>query len=142
MIASQIGAALKARLSSLTFTPALPVGWPNRDFVPSGDHLTVAIVPAEAERLGVKAMHRFAGSMVVTVCLQRGGAVQGSAGGGSGRGDGIADAVAAHFPADLRLSLSGGGTLRITQAPSVREGFIDAGYWRTPVLIPFEVLTA
>ncbi len=134
MIASQIGAALKARLSSLTFTPALPVGWPNRDFVPSGDHLTVAIVPAEAERLGVKAMHRRAGNMVVTVCT--------AGGKGSGEGDGKADAVAAHFPADLRLSLSGGGSLRITQAPSVREGFIDAGYWRTPVLIPFEVLTA
>lgn len=134
MIASQIGAALKARLASLTFSPALPVGWPNRDFVPTGDHLTVAIVPAEAQRLGVKAMHRFAGSMVVTVCT--------AGGKGSGEGDGKADAVAAHFPADLRLSLSGGGSLRITQAPSVREGFIDAGYWRTPVIVSFEVLAA
>lgn len=135
MIASRIGAALKARLSSLTFTPALPVGWPNRDFVPTGDHLTVAIIQAEAQRLGVKAMHRFAGSMVVTVCLQ-------STGNGSGEGDGKADAVAAHFPADLRLPLTGGGSLRITQAPSVREGFIDKGYWRTPVIIAFEVLTS
>ncbi len=134
MIAAEIGAALKARLAALTFTPALPVGWPNRDIVPTGDHLTAAIVPAEAQRLGVHAMHRFAGTMVVTVCT--------SGGKGSGEGDGKADAVAAHFPADLRLSLSGGGSLRITQAPSVREGFIDAGYWRTPVLIPFEVLAA
>lgn len=133
MIASQIGAALKAHLAELTFTPALPVAWPNRDFTPDGDHLTAAIVPAEAERLGVKAMHRFAGSMVITVC-SRGGR-------GSGEGDGKADAVAQHFAADTRLTLSGGGTLRITQAPSVREGFIDAGYWRTPIIVPFEVLT-
>lgn len=134
MIAAQIGAALKARLASLTFTPALPVAWPNRDFVPAGDHLTAAIVPAEAQRLGVKAMHRYAGTLVVTVCTQGGR--------GSGEGDGKADAVAAHFAADLRLPLSGGGSLRITQAPSVREGFIDAGFWRTPVLIPFEVLAS
>ena len=135
MIAAQIGAALKARLAALTFSPALPVGWPNRDFAPNGDHLTAAIVPAEAQRLGVKAMHRFAGTMVVTVCAQ-------NTRNGSGENDGKADAVAAHFPADLTLTLSGGLRLRITAAPSVREGFIDAGYWRTPVLIPFEVLAA
>lgn len=134
MIAAQIGAALKARLAALTFTPALPVAWPNRDFVPTGDHLMAAIVPAEAQRLGVKAMHRFAGTMVLTVCT--------AGGKGSGEGDGKADAVAAHFAADLVLPLSGGGSLRITAAPSVREGFIDAGYWRTPVLIQFEVLAA
>lgn len=134
MIAAQIGAALKARLATLAFSPAIPVGWPNRDFVPTGDHMTVAIVPAESQRLGVTAMHRFAGSMVVTVCT--------AGGKGSGEGDGKADAVAAHFAADLRLPLSGGNTLRITQAPSVREGFIDKGYWRTPVTIPFEVLTS
>lgn len=135
MIASQIGAALKARLATLTFSPAIPVGWPNRDFVPTGDHMTVAIVPAESQRLGVTAMHRYSGSLVVTVCTQ-------NTRNGSGESDGKADAVAAHFAADLRLPLSGGKTLRITQAPSVREGFIDKGYWRTPVTIPFEVLTS
>lgn len=133
MIAAQIGAALKARLSELIFTPALPVAWPNRDFAPNGDHLAVAIVPAEAQRLGVKAMHRYAGTLSITVVS--------TGGRGSGEGDGKADAVAAHFPADLKLTLAGGATLRITQSPSVREGFIDAGYWRTPVLVPFEVLT-
>lgn len=134
MKAALIGAALKSHLAALTFSPAIPVAWPNRDFKPNGDHLTAAIVPAEAQRLGVKAMHRFSGTLVVTVCTQGGR--------GSGEGDGKADAVAGHFPADLRLTLSDGGTLRITQAASVREGFIDAGYWRTPILIPFEVLTA
>ena len=133
MIASKIGAALKARLASLTFTPALPVAWPNRDFVPDGDHLSAAINRIPNERLGVQAMHRIGGTLVVTVVT--------AVGKGSGEGDGKADAVAAHFPADLSLPLTGGGHVRIIAAPSVREGFADGGYWRTPVTIPFEVIT-
>ena len=47
MIASQVGAALKARLAALTFNPTIPVAWPNKDFTPSGDrYLAAAIVRA------------------------------------------------------------------------------------------------
>lgn len=128
MRAAEIGRVLKERLASLTFSPAIPVAWPNRDFTPADDrYLMAQIVRGDAERIGIKARARFVGSLIVTVVSK--------AGVGSGEGDGIADAVAAHFPADLML-----GDLRITAKPSVRDGFQDAGFWHTPVTIPFEVL--
>ena len=132
MTAAAIGAALKARLGSLTFAPAIPIAWPNKDFTPTGDRfLQAALVPAPNRRLTIDARHRRAGSLVVTVASR--------ANNGSGEGDGLADAVAAHFPADLTLT-AGGSRLRVTEDPSIREGFIDGGYWRTPVIIPWEVI--
>jgi len=135
VIAAQIGAALKAKLAALSFSPEIPVAWPGRDFDPAGldKYLVAAIENAPNERLGIKAMHRRAGSLIVTVCSRMNR--------GSGQGDGIADAVADHFPCDLRLDLSGGSRLRVTTAPSVRGGYQDGGTWRTPVVIPFEVLS-
>jgi len=132
MTAAAIGAALKARLGTLSFSPAIPVAWPNKDFSPDGDRfLQVAIVPAPNQRLTIRAHHRRYGSVVVTVASR--------VNNGSGEGDGLADAVAAHFPADLILP-AGANRLRITEAPSIREGFQDGGYWRTPVQISWEVI--
>lgn len=132
MTAALTHAAIKARIEALTFTPAMPVAWPNKDYSPTGERfLQVAIVPAPMERLGVAAKHRRAGSVVITVASR--------ANNGSGEGDGLADAVAAHFPADLKLT-AGTKAVRITSTPSIREGFQDGGFWRTPVVIPFEVL--
>jgi Bacteriophage related domain of unknown function len=130
--AATIGAALKARLGLLSFTPAIPIAWPNKDYTPTGERfLQVAIVPAPVERLTIDARHRRAGTLVVTVASR--------VNNGSGEGDGLADAVAAHFPADLVLT-AGSNRLRITANPSIREGFAEGGFWRTPVTIPFEVL--
>lgn len=132
MTASLTHAAIKARIAALTFSPAIPVAWPNKNFAPSGDRfLQVAIVPAPMQRLGVSAKHRRAGSVVITVASKENN--------GSGESDGLADAVAAHFPADLKLA-AGAKAVRITETPSIRDGFLDGGYWRTPVVIPFEVL--
>lgn len=132
MTASATHAAIKARIEALTFSPAIPVAWPNKDFTPTGDRfMQVAIVPAPVQRMTLDALHRRAGSIVITVASKPNN--------GSGEGDGLADAVAAHFPADLRLP-AGSGVVRITATPSIREGFKDGGFWRTPVVIPFEVL--
>lgn len=128
----EIGKALKDRLAAMNFTPPVPVIWPNRDAQPNADRfLSVVMVRAENQRLTLRSHHRFSGSLVVTVASRSGN--------GSAEGEGIADAVAAHFPADLRLPMSD-ATLRITATPSIREGFVDAGYWRTPLTIPFEVM--
>lgn len=130
-----IGDALKARLAALIFTPAIPVGWPNRDFTPpeSGARYMVAsLVKAPNERLTLGTATRFSGSLVVNVATK--------AGAGSGEGESLADAVAAHFPVNLSLPITGGGSVRITTAPSVRDGYLDAGMWRTPVTIPFSVM--
>lgn len=128
MTASATHAAIKARIEALAFSPAIPIAWPNKDYTPTGERfLQVAIVPAPAQRMTIDALHRRAGSIVITVASKPNN--------GSGEGDGLADAVAAHFPADLRFS-----GIRITASPSIREGFIDGAFWRTPVVIPFEVL--
>lgn len=130
MTAAATHAAIKARIETLaaTFSPAIPVAWQNRDYQPTGARfLAVAIIPAPAQRMTIDALHRRAGSVVVTIAS--------ATNIGSGEGDGLADAVAADFPADLRFS-----GIRITASPSIRDGFIDGGFWRTPVVIPFEVL--
>lgn len=131
MSQSAIGAAIKARIASLAFAPEIPVAWPNKDFKPTGERfLQVQIIPAPNERLTMNGRHRRAGSIIITVASR--------ANNGSGEGDGLADGVAAHFPCDLILT-AGGQRLRITEAPSIREGFIDGGFWRTPVVIPYEL---
>jgi len=132
MTAAAIGAALKARLGTLSFSPAIPVAWPNKDFTPTGDRfLQATIAHAPNQRVTIRAQHRRSGSLVVTVASRPNN--------GSGEGDGLADAVAAHFPADLMLA-AGANRLRITEDPSIRDGFLDGAFWRTPVVIPFEVL--
>jgi hypothetical protein len=129
-----IGDALKARLAALIFTPAIPVGWPNRDFTPpEGRYMVASFVKAPNERLTLGAGTRFSGSLVVNIATPGGK--------GSGEGESLADAVAAHFPANLSLPIAG-GSIRITTAPSVRDGYVDAGMWRTPVVIPFAVMIA
>ena len=134
MPAAQIGAAIKARLDLLAFNPAIPVAWPNRDFTPDGSRYLAAMIEAAPNRrLTIGGRHRYSGSMIVRACIPLNG--------GSGQGDGVADAIAAHFPADLSITLSGGSVLRVPEAPSVRGGYRDDGYWHTPVIIPFEVLT-
>jgi hypothetical protein len=130
MSQAQIGAALKARIDSLSFTPAIPLAWPNKDFKPDGPRfIQVQILPAPNQRLTLNGRHRRYGSLILTVASR--------VANGSGEGDGLADAVAAHFPCDLTLD-AGGHVLRITDAPSVREGFLEGGFWRTPVVIPYE----
>lgn len=131
MIEAQIGAALKARLAAIPVD--IEIAWPNRDYSPNGTRFLAAdIIPSPKERIGVAAIHRTAGQLSIIVATQMNN--------GSGEGNGVADAIAAHFPADLRLPLSGGGAVRITGEASMRQGFADAGYWRTPVLVPYEVL--
>ena len=132
MTAAATHAAIKARIEALTFSPTIPVAWPNKDDQPTGERfLQVAIVPAPAQRMTIDALHRRAGSVVITVASRPNV--------GSGEGDGVADGVAAHFPADLKLPV-GSGAVRITASPSIREGFLEGGFWRTPVVIPFECL--
>jgi hypothetical protein len=134
MTAAATHAAIKAKVDTVaaSFSPAIPVAWPNRNYQPTADRfMQVAIIPAPAQRMTIDAMHRRAGSLVVTIASLTGI--------GSGEGDGLADAVADQFPADLRLPLVT-GAVRVTAAPSIRDGFLDGGFWRTPVVIPFEVL--
>jgi len=136
MAEQAIKTALKDRLIALTFSPTIPIAWPNRDFVaPTVDldarWFEAVFVTAPVQRLTIRARHRRSGSMVVTVASR--------VNKGTAQGEGLADAIAAHFPADLRL-VAGANRIRITEDPSVRDGFLDGGYWRTPVIIPWEII--
>lgn len=130
-----ISDALKAHMAALTFSPAIPIGWPNRDITPPVDgsrYMVFSIVRAASQRTTIGGGNRWSGSIVVNIATPPGK--------GSGAGDSLADAVAAHFPADLALA-AGDNRLRITGTPYAREGYADAGMWRTPLVIPFEVMT-
>lgn len=130
-----ISDALKLRLDQLAVSPPLGVAWPNRDFTPDGsDWLQVSIERAENARLSHGGATRFSGVLALVLCtaLNR----------GSGEAESLADIIAAHFPVDLRLPVAGGGSVRVTTRPSVRSGYRDGAYWRTPILIPFEALAA
>jgi hypothetical protein len=128
-----ITAAMKSHMADLQFSPAIPVAWPNRDFDPSNAarFLVVQFVRADNERVAISTKHRYYGSMVVTVFSRTDR--------GSGEADGLADGVAAHFPADLRIPFND-GTIRISDAPSIKDGFLENGRWRTPVVVKYEVL--
>lgn len=130
MIAAEIGAALKAHMAAMSFSPAIPIAWPGRDYEPDGTRfLAVQIEGLPNQRVTIGGTSRITGFVAVNVAIP--------AGKGTGEADGIADAVAAHFPADWRDVLPS-ATLRITATPSIRGGYKDGAYWRVPVTIPFE----
>lgn len=130
-----IADAIKQRLSLLNFTPPIPLSHPNRGIDPPSDGsrwISYTIERAETERLDLSDSTRFSGSLVAIVCTRLSA--------GSGEGEDLADAIAGHFPVDLALPITGGGHVRITSHPSVRTGYQDGAYWRTPVVVPFAAL--
>ncbi|MCU0732549.1 MAG: DUF4128 domain-containing protein, partial [Hyphomonas sp.] len=115
------------------FSPAIPVAWENRDFTPpEGRHFVADFIPAPKERLTIGTHHRAAGSLAVVVASRTNM--------GTGEALGLAGAIVAGFPCDTRLETTDGKTIRITAEPSIRQGFKDGGWWRTPVIIPWEVI--
>lgn len=122
--------ALKARLAPHT----LPKAWPNQPFDPSAagnlPYLAVDLVRAGTtdDTLDAEAPIQ-RGRLIVTVVARTGTS--------DGTADDHADAVAALFPTGARIPADT-LTITITQPPHIREGMPDDGYWRVPVVIPFE----
>lgn len=134
-MSAPIHAALKARLTvvAASFSPAIPVAWENRDYSPNGERFMAAdIVPAPNQRLTIGGKHREAGTLAITLAT--------ALGKGSGEAAGIADAIAAGFPSETLITAANDKSIRITVTPTARQGFADGGYWRTPILIPYEVI--
>lgn len=128
-----IGDALKAQIDGLSFNPAIPVAYPNRDFTPPADRWILASIErAENGRVDLGDGTRFSGSVVLIVCTKPNK--------GSGEGEDLADAIATAFQANIALPIVGGGHVRVTARPSVRSGYLDGGWWRTPVVVPFAAL--
>lgn len=131
-VEESIEAALFARAASLTFTPALPVSWPNVSFTPpAGPHLKVQHFPNGSQRLFAKGSnpHILAGILQITaVAPLNSGSVPATQ---------MAGKITEHFPADLPMT-SGDVRVRVTQRPSQAPPIKTDATWEVPVSIPYE----
>ncbi len=126
---------LLARLATLVLSPAHPVAWPNLNFTKPNDnrYLEALFAPNATNRMLIDSdgPHQRIGFLQVNV---RDGLNKGS------RITDIAGAVAAHFPADLKLSHALGLIVRITADAEVGSMLVETtppGVL-VPVLVPFE----
>jgi hypothetical protein len=127
--------ALLARLSTLVLAPVHPVAWPNVNFTPpTGNRfLEPKVVPNTVDRLIIDTdgPHLRQGFLQINV---RDGLNQGT------RIDDIAGAVAAHFPADLRLHHAIGLSVTITSDAEPSSMLVETSPPGVvlPVLVPWE----
>lgn len=133
-IESDIWAALKARVATLTVVPANRIAWPNVAFTPpapSASWLRVTHIPNRNRRLflGSDEPHQRQGLLQIDCFTPKGR--------GSEAGLEMAAAVAAHFPCDLQLT-SGSVTVRITKAPDAMQAIAGDTHEQTPVVIEYE----
>lgn len=124
--------ALRARVETLLLSPVLPIAWPNESFTkPSGGYLRVTWIPNINRRLFLNGSdpHQRLSLLQVDVFAKKNqdAAVALE----------IAGKVAAHFPADLRMSAYG-VTARVTKAPEVAQPIDDATHVMVPVTISIE----
>lgn len=127
----KIADALLRKLAALTFSPAIPVSWPNVPFAPTGStYLEAALIPNENTRvcIGHDDPVQRQGLLQVTV-------VAPNAGGVIAPMD-IAGAVVAHFASGTRIDAGTGIDLEISEQPSVTQ-FRDESALRVPVTIPY-----
>lgn len=130
---SSIEAALFARVASLEFVPALPVAWPNTAFTPPESYLRVNHIPGAANRIfiGSDEPHQRLGVLQVTLFAPKNGGVSSVTE--------IAGTVAAHFPADLKMSADG-VAVRVTKVPEVAQALADETHWHVSVSIAYEAV--
>ena len=127
---SAITDALKAHLAELPGKP--PVVWENADGdLPAAElYFIVQSVHIEPARITMDGVHRYTGLLQVTVVVP------------AGKGTRIADdqawAVSQHFYG--QVFEAGGGRLRITDQPHIRDGYQDGVRWRVPCLIRFTAI--
>ena len=132
MNAQEIGNAFKDEIDDFATARNLPVAWPNVDFTPDAlPYLDVQFAPAPNDRLTLKSRTKTYGSLIITVV--------GAKGVGSAASEGLADEIADKFAVDYTIKTLT-NRLRITVAPSIREGLRDGPHWRVPVVIPYEML--
>jgi hypothetical protein len=134
-IEGAIEQALMDRLGTLVLTPAHTIAYPNIDFTKpvSNRYLEAKFVPNVTERrfIGSDEPHERLGFLQVNVRDKANTA---------NRITDVAGAVAAHFPADLKLRHATGLMVRITAAPSVASMLVEntpPGVV-VPVLVPWE----
>ena len=126
---TDISNALGQRLATLT--PALTIGWPNRD-VPTGTphpYLIFTHVPVSRTDSTLTG-----GGTIVRGFAQI--TIMSEIGVFSTAATTIADSISSLFPYTLRLPVTG-GTITINNPPEVQQGYPDGPHWRVPVRVPY-----
>ncbi|TWG90319.1 uncharacterized protein DUF4128 [Mesorhizobium sp. J18] len=133
-IETSIWLALKARVQSLVLSPALPVAWPNESFdAPLSGYLRVTWIPNINRRLFLRGSdpHQRLSLLQVDVFGKKNQNVSVALE--------IAGKVAAHFPADLRMTAEG-VTARVVRAPEIAQPIADDTHVQVPVTISIEAI--
>ncbi|WP_379069558.1 DUF4128 domain-containing protein [Mesorhizobium sp. UC22_110] len=133
-IETSIWLALKARVEALVLSPTLPIAWPNLSFTkPSTGYLRVTHVPNMNRRLfiGSADPHQRLGLLQIDVFGKKNENIAVAVE--------VAGKVAAHFPANLRMTY-GGVTVRITAAPIVAQPMDDDTHVLVPVTVAYECM--
>jgi hypothetical protein len=128
-IETSIWLALKARVQALALSPVLPIAWPNEAFTkPSGGYLRVTWIPNINRRLFLRGSdpHQRLSLMQIDVFAKKNQNVAVALE--------IAGQVAAHFPADLKMSAHG-VTAQVTRAPEIAQPIDDDTHLMIPVTI-------
>lgn len=136
-IQSEIEAALFARVAAFTYSPAIPVAWPNVSMtLKPARYVRVNHIPNTSRRLfvGSSAPHQRLGLLQVDVFTPLNQ--------GPSTATEIAGLIAAHFPTDLRLTTGSPLKLvgRVTKAADVGQALPDDTHWQVPVTVAYEVL--
>lgn len=134
---TKIEAALFARLAAFTHSPAIPVAWPNVVLNPKpARYLRVNHIPNTSRRLfiGSSAPHQRLGLMQVDVFTQLNQ--------GTSAATEIAGLIAAHFPADYRLTTGSPAAYvaRVVKAADVGPAIPDDTHLMMPVTVTYEAL--
>jgi hypothetical protein len=131
---ADIQRALFAHVDALAQTRGYAVAWPGVDFNPeASQYLEVYALPAAAQTIGFSTLNRIPGLLQVD-CVYRTGA-------GVLVGATLADDVINHFPRGLRLT-AGAYRVNVDAAAWASPEVANGRDWiKTPVSIPFVVLT-
>lgn len=135
-VEAHIHVALMARVQSMSLTPSLALQYPgisDRSIDVSGEYARVTHLPNEPDRWGIKgssAMDR-TGFLILDLFTRiTEGSWQGLAVSRAGQ-------IAAHFPADLRLSDSGYEVKIEKSYPGIGRKDPNGTHWHTPVEIQY-----
>jgi hypothetical protein len=135
-IETSIWLALRAHITSLVLTPALPIAWPNEDFTKPGPklgYLRVTWIPNLNRRRAVTSSgtHQRLSLLQIDVFAPKNQNVAVAME--------IAGKVAEHFPADQRMAFQG-VRARVTAAPQIAQPINDDTHILVPVTVSIEVL--
>lgn len=133
----EIEGELKNRMIHAGLSMELPVAYPNVEFEPPADgsgFIDFQMVWADAQDLSLKSSKDVSGRLVLVLAMPLNG--------GTLKSLGFAKELAELYPKNLRLPLPSGGHVRISNSPSIRTGYRDGLYWRTPIVVPFQSMVA